>query len=481
LFVQQLDSKWCFWSTSESVENETPSVTAIVETLIAAPLYWWIAARTGFLVPLFVSVCAAPFVLLRSRQSIALGVEWAEQCERRLVKSDKSYAELPVAEKLAIWGLWILSSVAGLSLVLIIFGGSIQASDTVRSVGFLTIEMILAFVFISSIFFFTMGTLVQVVFPHVDPIEIGSGKGPIALLTLGMILGVPLGFLILGILIRSGATLAHLREGFKNLPRNFRLLTLCMSPAQQPELIPGVDSASQFSLSGIREGLQSDDPKTTVGFFIVKAWFFIIAVILFGPAWFYRLTIKSTAWFWWPLAFLGGDLGGAPNLKLVHWKIMGSLWAKTTILLSCASITAFLVTNLVFDGAMFEGNPLLTPLGYLLLIDWTPRVWQISAVAVSVLSIILVFLTNSLSGEYRIAQEAGDARGIRAAARKFDLLQRLARLRLLFAIMFWGLVGTHAVLYVNSQRCWFVPPAHFEEWTKIIYGTRVPGNRCAHA
>src|SRR6266851_1638561 len=34
--------RWARWSTRESIEQEIPSITAIAETLIAVPLYWWL-------------------------------------------------------------------------------------------------------------------------------------------------------------------------------------------------------------------------------------------------------------------------------------------------------------------------------------------------------------------------------------------------------------------------------------------------------
>src|SRR5258708_30731135 len=122
-------------------------------------------------------------------------------------------------------------------------------------------------------------------------------------------------------------------------------------------------------------------------------------LIVFLPAWLYRLTIKSTSWFWWPLVFLGGDLKRVQNPALFHWKVAGSLWAKTSIALAVLSLVAFVAANLVFDGTVFERNPLLTPVGYLLLIDWRLRPWQVSALLASVLSILIVFLVNDVSGE----------------------------------------------------------------------------------
>jgi hypothetical protein len=197
-------------------------------------------------------------------------------------------------------------------------------------------------------------------------------------------------------------------------------------------------------------------------------------IVVFLPPWLYRITIKSTAWFWWPLAFLGGDLKRVQNPALFHWQVMGSLWAKTSIALAILSLVAFATANLVFDGTVFERNPLLTPVGYLLLIDWKLRLWQVCALSAAVLSILIVYLVNDVSGEYRIAQETGDGKLLQAATGKYGWIERLTRVRFLLLLGFWGLVGTHAFLYANSNRCWFSLPPALQGWAQDIYGDRLP-------
>ena len=153
---------------------------------------------------------------------------------------------------------------------------------------------------------------------------------------------------------------------------------------------------------------------------------------------------------------------------------MGSLWAKTSILVASASLLTIAGANLLFDGTLFKDNPLITPLGYLLLLDWTPRPWQICAVSASVLSILLVYWTNDISGQFRIAKTSGDAELLKRATVRFGWLERLSRLRLLFVLAFWLLVGTHALLYFNSTKCDLQLPDKAKEWAGNIYGTHFP-------
>lgn len=76
---------WCVWSTPETVQNDVPSVTAILETVIAVPLYWWIALQVGTVLPLLISTVVAPLVLLRSDQSVALGLRWFQGFEASII------------------------------------------------------------------------------------------------------------------------------------------------------------------------------------------------------------------------------------------------------------------------------------------------------------------------------------------------------------------------------------------------------------
>jgi hypothetical protein len=199
------------------------------------------------------------------------------------------------------------------------------------------------------------------------------------------------------------------------------------------------------------------------------------ALIMFVPPWLYRFTIKSTAWFWWPLAFLGGDLHRARNPALFHFRVMGTLWARTTIVLSCITVITF---GISLASTIHQQNPLLTPLGYLLVVDWRLQLWQVCAVAGSVLSLVIVFMIDYASREYRFAGETRDANLLRVAERKFGWIERVSRVRLLIVVLFWVLVGTHATLYFNGQRCWFSLTPAWQGWAQYIYGDRLPPDHC---
>jgi hypothetical protein len=84
---------WTEWSTRESIEAETLSLTAIVETLIAVPLYWWLAIHFETYGFLLLGAASAVLVLLRSDASVALGKRWFTRWEQKFGKDDRDKFE----------------------------------------------------------------------------------------------------------------------------------------------------------------------------------------------------------------------------------------------------------------------------------------------------------------------------------------------------------------------------------------------------
>lgn len=74
--------KLVLWSTPQSIVAEIPSVAAIVETIAAVILYWWLAFRFDTYLALLLGATVAPLVLLRSDPSVALGVKWFGRWQR---------------------------------------------------------------------------------------------------------------------------------------------------------------------------------------------------------------------------------------------------------------------------------------------------------------------------------------------------------------------------------------------------------------
>lgn len=462
-------TRWRLWSTKDSIRSREPSIMAVIESCLAPVLYLWLASYVGWLLPLYVAVAVAPFVLLRTENSVALGVKWASALE---VNDD------PQPDP-------SLRGVAALAL------------------GWLAISLIVFYLW-------------------APPISNGAVQASAILagiFLLPLFLLIPSVLLAIAVAIRAGATAAFWREGLKNLPNNFRVLILCVSPSQVPELIPDLEnSKSILTTPGFRKYLNmissiasrtiqkhldsvtarldklgSDSstirllaelPDIQPTFlrwttrFVQETLFVFWTLVVFIPSWAYRITIKSTIWFWWPLAFIGGDLRLATKPDLLQWSLTGSLWAKTSIFVACLSLATFVLTNLFLDGAILQENPLIAPIGYLLLIDWRLKPWQICAIMTSLMSIVIVFWMNDIAGRLRIANKSADRLLLTKVVRELGWMERFTRVRFLFVVSFWTLVAGHAILYFNGQRCAVHLSAGVQRIAHALYGEQTPKDSC---
>jgi hypothetical protein len=285
------------------------------------------------------------------------------------------------------------------------------------------------------------------------------------------------------LVIRIAATMRYINRGFCTLPRNFRRLVLCTSPRQLPELIPGL-KAGDTRIFTLTDSLAVVGPvlrqrHAQAG--LAAAMYTMIVVrllIWFLPGWLYRITLKSTAWFWWPLAFLGKEPRRALEPALFHRQTIKSIWGIGSIVLSLTTILIFLITNFVFTGAVFRKNPLLIVLGYAFVVDWSMPPWQLSMVAAAFLSLAIVVLLNYVNIEYEYAQKEGRKDLLYRTQRKFVWIEVVARIRLILTAIFWLTVGGHTLLYFNSLKCWFAVPLVIDSHARTLYGDRMPQANC---
>jgi outer membrane protein OmpA-like peptidoglycan-associated protein len=477
---QQLS--WCFWSTSESVRNEVLSVTAILETALAVLLYWWVALEVGIFTPLLVSAAAAPLVLLRSDRSVELGLQvFAKFSRNWFLSHSPGPNRIPLEIALTALLLTIITAAGMIGTEALDMSKMAYISATLLSLGVLVLVGIFS-VMVSFILVSWMGAPRQSLSLLTTRAASSNNWRAVFLIPL---LGIGFAIYVVSVGIRVVATFAHFRAGLIELPRNFRRLTFCTSPAHVPELMPGEanntkKSTHHFDSTFTFDSLISSLTKQTRSDVAAVAFTILVMIICFVPPWLYRITIKSTTWFWWPLAFLGDDLRRARDPRRFHLKIWGTLWAKASVGMAALTLGGFGFSNFLLTPGVLERNPLLTPIGYFFLFDWTVDPWQVCALVAAVLSVMIVFGVDDAVGELANAQ-TNDNEGLhkrKVAATKLGWWERVARLRLLFLLAFWLMVGAQATLVVNSQKCWFTLPAVAQAWAIKMYGVRFPKSSC---
>jgi hypothetical protein len=82
--------RFVWHSDAESVAAGIPSILAIVESGAAAIAYVLIGYYLHTLDHLLISICIAPLLLLRSNQSVELGVKWFSLVIRRIADTETS-------------------------------------------------------------------------------------------------------------------------------------------------------------------------------------------------------------------------------------------------------------------------------------------------------------------------------------------------------------------------------------------------------
>src|SRR5215217_1008988 len=83
----QLRSSWLWHSRVGSTEQGIFSVLAAAEVMLAVAAYWGFAFWAHTQTHLLISVIAAPILLLRSKQSIDLGLRWYKFFDFSIVSS----------------------------------------------------------------------------------------------------------------------------------------------------------------------------------------------------------------------------------------------------------------------------------------------------------------------------------------------------------------------------------------------------------
>jgi hypothetical protein len=158
------------------------------------------------------------------------------------------------------------------------------------------------------------------------------------------------------------------------LPENWRENNFLTDSCLPAELMPGIrDADPELTLDGWTKRVFNDSDRSLWMWVIYP----LVGVFLFLPAFLYRLNIKATAWFWWPLAYLlkpapVADAEGQQKQALCWpWtNPFQKLWIIASVLLVVVSLTLHNL-NLASRAAL-KGVPALPlALKVSLAIDWT--------------------------------------------------------------------------------------------------------------
>jgi len=539
--------RWMWWSTRDSFNNDVPSVTAIIETMLAVVLYWWIAITFETYWPLIIGAATAPFVLLRSDESVKFGQAHLRSLAWRIAPNRFDgltlgwYAGIAACSLLIVgtsfgviaeilgpqqfrldidsWPdgnlargvlvpFWLTTILTGVTIVSIaLFGGARSA----LVLAFISLSVLVFAGALLALFGAVMFGLDILLIP-VELLSVVLGENEIlfisflhCVVSLGVLVWLSrvssffsslvsfyftatmLGPVLIAVnfglsVLRAWAVIRNFFDGVRNLSKNFRRLVLCSSPLQIPEVFPGAAQVGAFDFmfwvkivqeNWVKTSQGNDDEprsKVAVSYAVIVFWFL--------PVWIYRLTIKSTAWLWWPLAFIGAPAKAAARPDLYRRLEIATLWGQLTVVLAVALVGAFFTVQQVPDLAHALPEVPRALVTVMLLPAHDQGIpWQWLGPVFGVLSVLVVLWLDRAHARYDEARKAFDRRAIGAAKFEIGVIEIVGRIRALMVLGFILLVGGYATLTLNARAapvCWFAPTAAVQSWGLWAYGSRMP-------
>ncbi len=315
--------RWVWHCTEDSIAAGQISLLALAETLAAVALYWWLSFHFEWHWFSLVSLIAAPMLLLRSEESVELGVEMLRRWTGRKGSDWSRWEKAVMVLSTALVGGWIayclaqawlpgqvgwalywragmIGMIAAMGTVVIVvavadavaFAAAVAVANAVDGAVADAVAVVdvgaFAFAFAFAGAFAVMGTVAVG-----GTVASASVRG-ISSLLVGS--AFALGALLRALTIRWKASLCHLSRGLRCLPHNWRENLLVVDLGHPPELLPQAGSVCKdFTVAGLWHRMAdetgSDQVVTAI---LIAAWYL--------PALAYRWSLKASAWFLWPLA-----------------------------------------------------------------------------------------------------------------------------------------------------------------------------------
>ncbi|MGD1887784.1 MAG: hypothetical protein ACFB01_11820 [Cohaesibacteraceae bacterium] len=422
---------------------------------------------------------ATPLVLLRSEQSIALGVRWFK---RYGTESESDLNPLSV-RGIAVFSLAI--AVAGLSAAAmaenlliestawVLFGRSLLIGWVCLSVGFAITAALAGSVKDDSIakvgalvlllgMLTTVGVVAASGAGWIAVLGVGLGvgivmvaaiaptKGVAAVLSTGVgavwVAGFVLGIWLRATSIRFMATACNILPGVTRFATIWRYSVLVSDFWQTPELMPGLGTfpfGKHLSFGQYKKGGRGEDAED----WIID---FAISVIFYTPAMLWRWSIKSTAWFYLPLLWVRRGWLKLEGEELRIWaqSYSSKAWNWIWLIFGALALAALAVTLFSLEQwldlrrSTEEAGASMTVLWLLLSLNWSEiltQPWLWFYIPSYLLTIIVFFKLDGIAKEIRVGGAALESRKKQIENLKWaaNLRSVLANIGLALALLFF--------------------------------------------
>ncbi|MHB8272449.1 hypothetical protein [Bradyrhizobium sp.] len=432
LQAQPCEPNWIWRSYPGTTEKGTFSILAAAEVLLAVGAYWLFSLWAHTHLHLLAGVVVAPFLLLRSEQSTALGQKWFKAID---ISFGDSYSPLGR----------LLANIPNFKI-----------NWLKKPFGFLN---------------FPIRAIVGI-----------SLYAIIAPLCLGI-----------AFVIRIVATVCYLVPGVTSLSSNWWRTLFATDIFTRPEIVPGhkaSDSIFHFDefVATPREavdyasGLQNTFANKYV-FLASKALFVLFVtvicvgayVIIFGPSYLYRMSIKSTAWVHWPLAYVSRPLryaGDPEEVRMRLWNDPREWLRRAAMIITLSGALVASIPSLASIKTAFPAG-VISIVEYAVLIDVRSlfaHPWRVVALISATITLVLSWYGFELS--LLVKRSAVNPDRLISAGNWAAALEYAMRLRDVCGWTFWLLVFVHAVLWFTPSTTWLT--GYPREMLQFIYGDYFP-------
>jgi hypothetical protein len=301
------------------------------------------------------------------------------------------------------------------------------------------------------------------------------GKTLEALIFIAMVLvvGYILPF-VAAFLIRFVVTSRYLIPGIKSLSNNWWRTLFATDIFTVPEIMPGYSKEGPFVFSYLLAQVRASKTEGTVERYVtlILASFFLV---LFVPSFLYRMSIKSTAWLHWPLAYLSRPLRYANDPEEVRMR----LWGDPREWLRRVAMVVTFLGALVASVPSFSTVKAAFPTGALSIAEYAVLIdvktlfghpWRLAALISAVITLMLTWYGLELSLLIKSSRARPDR--LISAEKWASALEYAMRLRDICGWIFWGLVFGHATLWLAPSTSWL--KGYPQEILQFIYGDYLP-------
>ncbi|MBF0455552.1 MAG: hypothetical protein HQL72_12150 [Magnetococcales bacterium] len=472
-------------STPESVENGEPTVLAIIETVLAVTLYWWLAWAFDTHIHLLASIIVAPFLLLRSPESIKRGLEWFvgymyDEKEISPLRTPITFfgvvlfafsiaylcTEMVSNNFLSTWSSW---SSFGHDILIGFFALMVEfmvafaiLGERAKKMPFVVALLIVGIFGIGIEVVGALGILVAILI--IGGALNSMAAGAIFLLPIFSI-PVGVGIWFRSIFVRFFATARHPIAGIISFGNNWRQIVWAVDSKHFPEIVPELGSQTEnLSLKKFLQYVQSEDWN--------KRYISLVSYpIIFIPTMFYRWSLKSTCWLYLPLVYLISKTNGQSEflVSTLHRSRGESarIWLALAVILSTV-VTTFSYSQFATLKEAYANIPVPVYLWAFNLGDLAP--WQWFSLVGAFMTGIIYFYVDRVVISWNLLKEREEkARPNPVQANRLLWFARLRSISSVLAIfMALGYAGL-VFLEIHTQQLpgWL-------SFLDLIYGPYLP-------